>query len=261
MKPQAWCILIFLFSLGSPLPAKAQPSALTTTAASETPMPSFGSLFMKLPSDFRRLPTVTNGIVVGSATGLALAVHPRDRATLDEMRELLTLEEVLDAGEPLGSGIVQAGGGLATYMVGRFSHQPEIAIVGADLVRAQVVAGALTQGIKAAARRDRPDGGGNSFPSGHSAASFATASVLQRHFGWKASVPAYALATYVASSRLSENQHFLSDVVFGAGLGIISGRAVTVGRRTHSFALSPTVGRGSAGINFTMIPSRAPAER
>ena len=44
------------------------------------------------------------------------------------------------------------------------------------------------------------------FPSGHSSSSFATATVRQRHFGWKAGVTAYAMATYVASSRLQENR-------------------------------------------------------
>ena len=55
--------------------------------------------------------------------------------------------------------------------------------------------------IKMAVRRGRPDGTRFSFPSGHSAVTFASATVLQQHFGWKVGVPAYAVAAYVAASR------------------------------------------------------------
>ena len=54
------------------------------------------------------------------------------------------------------------------------------------------------------------------FPSGHAASAFAAASVLERHFGYRASWPALAAATYVGTSRLVDDRHFLSDVVFGA---------------------------------------------
>ena len=56
---------------------------------------------------------------------------------------------------------------------------------------------------------------------------FAAATVLQQHLGWKAAVPTYTLATYVAMSRLHDNRHFLSDVVAGAAEGVILGRSVT----------------------------------
>jgi hypothetical protein len=51
--------------------------------------------------------------------------------------------------------------------------------------------------------------------------------VLERHVGWRNSLLAYAVATYVAASRLHDNKHYLSDVVFGAAVGTIAGRTVT----------------------------------
>ena len=253
MNCHARGVLLLVLLFGSALPAQAQPIPSTPADASDTSMPSFASLFTKLPSDFGHLPTAANGIVIGSAGAFALAVHPGDRTMEEEVQESLRLEELLDPGTPLGGGVVQGGGAFAMYLVGRFSNRPDIAIVGADLVRAQIVAGALTHSIKALAQRDRPNGGRNSFPSGHSASSFATASVLQRYFGWKAGLPAYGLASYVAAARLSEHQHFLSDVVFGAGIGIIAGRAVTVGHGTHAFAISPIVEGGGFGVSFTKV--------
>src|SRR6187399_2499658 len=98
MSLAARCILPLLLFLGSALPAKGQPASSTTATAPDTRSPSFGSLFTQLPSDFRRLPTITNGIVLASAGGLALAVHPGDRTTSNEILELPNLEEFLDPG-------------------------------------------------------------------------------------------------------------------------------------------------------------------
>ena len=216
-------------------------------------MPSFASLFTTLPKDLRRLPTVPNGLWLGGAGALALAVHPKDRTITQQASGALGLEEVLDSGEPLGDGLVQASGALGAYLVGRFANRPDVAIVGADLVRAQIITAGITRGIKVAANRQRPDGSKYSFPSGHAASSFATATVLERHFGWKVGLPAYGLAAYVAGSRLSENRHYLSDVIFGAGIGIVSGRAVTVGHGDQTFAISPTVVPGGVGLSVTRI--------
>lgn len=59
----------------------------------------------------------------------------------------------------------------------------------------------------------------HSFPSGHTSASFATAAFLQRRYGWKFGVPAYALSTYVAWGRVYSKNHHWWDVVAGAAIG------------------------------------------
>jgi membrane-associated phospholipid phosphatase len=104
------------------------------------------------------------------------------------------------------------------------------------LLRSLAVSEGVTQALKYTVRRERPDGSGrNSFPSGHAADTFAFATALERHLGWRGAVPAYVLSSYVAASRLHENRHFLSDVVGGAAVGIIAGRTVTRhGREQYS---------------------------
>ena len=77
--------------------------------------------------------------------------------------------------------------------------------------------------------------------------------MLQRHFGWKAGVPAYALATYVAGSRLQENRHYVSDVMFGAAIGILAGRTVTVGRGSSRFAVAPLATNGGVGVALVKV--------
>ena len=96
------------------------------------------------------------------------------------------------------------------------------------------------------ARRNRPEGSGYSFPSGHTTVSFASATVLHQYFGWKIGAPAYAAAAYVAASRVQMKRHYLSDVAFGAALGIVSGRTVAFGAR-RQFKLEPTLTPGGAG--------------
>src|SRR5262245_5546461 len=97
-----------------------------------------------------------------------------------------------------------------------------------NLIQSLVVSEALTQTLKYATHRERPDGSGaTSFPSGHAADTFAFATALERHLGWKGAVPAYAFASYVAISRLPANRHWFSDAVFGSTVGIIAGRTVT----------------------------------
>src|SRR5205814_6145325 len=119
------------------------------------------------------------------------------------------------------------------------SRTNRVSEIGFDLIRAQILSQALVHGVKYSVRRDRPTGECCAFPSGHAATAFAAASVLERHFGYRASWPALIGATYVAASRLVDNRHFLSDVTFGAALGEATGWTI-VGRHGRSeYALQP----------------------
>ncbi|RKY53665.1 MAG: hypothetical protein DRP93_06230 [Candidatus Neomarinimicrobiota bacterium] len=80
---------------------------------------------------------------------------------------------------------------------------------------------ALTYAFKYGVGRLRPNEKDNkSFPSGHSSVAFATATMYQMWYGWTAGVPAYAFAAITAFQRLDDNQHWFSDVIMGAAIGI-----------------------------------------
>jgi membrane-associated phospholipid phosphatase len=93
-------------------------------------------------------------------------------------------------------------------------------------------AGALEGTIKFAVGRARPSatdhpfvfnpGGTNgSFPSGHTTEAFAAATVFSEQYPrWEVYIPAYAAAAAVGFSRLYANQHWTSDVLAGAVLGV-----------------------------------------
>lgn len=83
----------------------------------------------------------------------------------------------------------------------------------------------MVQGLKHVVHAERPDGKAHSFPSGHTANAFLGAHIAYKEF--KDSSPAlaysgYLLATCVAGSRIYNNRHWLTDVLAGAGFGILS---------------------------------------
>ncbi len=83
----------------------------------------------------------------------------------------------------------------------------------------------MVQGLKRGIEVTRPDGNPHSFPSGHTANAFLGAHIAYKEF--RESSPAlaysgYAIATFVAASRLYHNRHWVADVVAGAGFGILS---------------------------------------
>ena len=228
----------------------SQPAADTGTVH-ETAVP-FRSIFTGLGHDVRHLPSPANGLILGVAGFSALAIHPRDEVLTRRASNSEPIDETFDAGAALGNGVTQFGLAFGTYVVGRATGHANVALTGSDLVRGQIVNALLTQGVKFSVQRRRPNGGRYSFPSGHTSAAFVTAAVVQRHYGWRLGVPAYGLASYVAMSRLSENRHFASDVLVGAAIGMVSGRAVTVGRGRAQFDLAPIGVRGGGGVGFTL---------
>jgi membrane-associated phospholipid phosphatase len=77
--------------------------------------------------------------------------------------------------------------------------------------------------------------------------------VLQQHLGYKWGIPTYTIASYVAMSRLHDNRHYASDVIFGAATGIVIGRSVTWHGR--NFYAMPMAVPGGAGIMMAKIGS------
>ena len=165
-----------------------------------------------------------------------------------------TLDGAFDPGTLLGGSLVQVGSAFAAYGVGHLTGKPSVAAVGRDLVRAQLLTQGVTQLLKYSVRRTRPDGSSrSSYPSGHASGTFASATILQRHYGWKVGIPAFGVASYVAASRLAENKHYLSDVILGAAIGITAGRTVTFGKGSTRFELAPMAAPGGGGVQVSVF--------
>lgn len=96
----------------------------------------------------------------------------------------------------------------------------------AILLKSEVVLIATTHLIKSATHIQRPDHSDYaSFPSGHTAQAFAAATFLSEEYRHKLKwMPyvSYSLAASVGALRMINNKHFVSDVLAGAGIGILS---------------------------------------
>jgi membrane-associated phospholipid phosphatase len=93
------------------------------------------------------------------------------------------------------------------------------------LITSQLINLGATHLLKRITKEKRPSGGSHSFPSGHTSYAFAGAAVLW--YTWKDENPwiawsGYLPATITAVFRMIRDKHWISDVVFGAGLGILS---------------------------------------
>jgi membrane-associated phospholipid phosphatase len=201
-----------------------------------------------------RMPDPGSLTLLGAAAGAAVAARPADRRVTDAFRNDPDLRPVFRPGATIGSMPFEAGAAAALMSIGRTSGHPCLASLGSDLLQAQLVGAAWTIAVKELVRRDRPEGTGFSFPSGHTATAFASATVFQRRFGWKAGIPAYAVASYVAASRVNMQRHYLSDVIVGAAVGVVAGRTVTVGRQR--WEIGPIATTSGAGVGFSLLPSR-----
>ncbi len=142
----------------------------------------------------------------------------------------------------IGAPYTLAGICVGTYFISKATHNKkarEASFLGAEAVVHTLL---ITEILKSATQRERPldyfaDGhggtgffrGGDSFPSGHSAGSFALATVMSLEYGanhkWVPFV-SYGLATLVAASRFSGQKHWTSDIFVGGFMGGTIGRYV-----------------------------------
>lgn len=262
MRVRLFAVVVLVCGLASPLyafddpvgPADDRPEAsdqIVGKPAGPPPVPEHTGIVATLKdlvTDVKHLPSLTNLMLVGVGAGAAAAVHPADD-TFNQKLDTGWAKNTFGFGAVLGQSPTLLGASAAIYAVGRYKDDKKMSHMGSDLLQSIAIAELMTQTLKYSVRRERPDGSGaNSFPSGHAADTFAFATAIERHFGWKLWVPAYAGATYVAMSRLHDNRHYLSDVAFGAAVGAIAGRTVT--RQGHGVPFAVTSVPGGAAIVY-----------
>jgi hypothetical protein len=97
------------------------------------------------------------------------------------------------------------------------------------LVTSYLLMGLTVNAFKQTASVERPDGTSlNSFPSGHTATAFMGAELMMQEFKDESvwyGISGYVVATGTGLFRMYNNRHWLSDVVAGAGIGIVSAKA------------------------------------
>lgn len=202
---------------------------------------------------------VTRGdlLRLGGFVALASLAYAVDQPARDAVRRdgvqangpLRTIADVTDVygqGGAVGLAAALWGGGL-------LARDATVAASGLRALEAITVSGVVTKVIKGVAGRSRPrvaphrrddfdvgrgfgviDGDYESLPSGHATVAFAFAAAVTGEVALRAPAKArlvglttYSLAALTAYSRMHVDAHWLSDITLGAGIGMVSGWAVT----------------------------------
>ncbi|GAB3723537.1 hypothetical protein GCM10027594_04530 [Hymenobacter agri] len=137
------------------------------------------------------------------------------------------------------------------------------------IAKGEAIMLASTFAVKYLAHETRPNGQDNlSFPSGHTAQAFLAASIVHTEFRDKSQwygVGAYTIATSVAALRMINDKHWQSDVVAGAGFGILSAHLAYLSHRNRwgrksigrDIGMTPAYfGSGASGVSLTWRPTK-----
>jgi membrane-associated phospholipid phosphatase len=233
----------------TPAPTNASPQSFVRTFAYDE-WTMFSSPFRKSSYSTRAVKKYVIPFAVVTAALIAT-----DRKTADLLPN--SRDQAVWSGRvsQFGAAYSLAGGAGAMYLIGKATHDRHASETGWLGLEAIAHTQVLTFGIKQATNRHRPTtdeigrgfwNGGDSFPSGHAATSFALAAVVSYEYRDHIAVPiaAYSLATLVSVSRVSARRHWASDIVAGGSMGFLVGRYIY--RRHHDPNLPGTVVRRGA---------------
>ena len=125
--------------------------------------------------------------------------------------------------------------------------------------------GILVNSVKSIAKVKRPDSNSrHSFPSGHTATAFMGAELVRQEYGTWYGLGAYTVATAIGVARLYNDRHWASDVLAGAGFGVLSAKVgywlfpytgrlqqKITKKKKENASLVPYYTGGSGGIAFS----------
>lgn len=131
------------------------------------------------------------------------------------------------------------------------------------LLFSNLLSSGTTLALKKITHKSRPEGAHDSFPSGHTTGAFTNASVLFNEFNETEPLLAYSgfvFATTTGTFRMLNNKHWLSDVLVGAGIGIISTEIIyyfeplksfNPFKESENFSFAPIIDSREYGVDFT----------
>jgi membrane-associated phospholipid phosphatase len=202
-------------------------------------------------------------LVAPTAIGLA-AIFATDRYTSSWVESDGTLPKVSRVVSHFGQAYATGGVAAAFYLAGRFTHNEKTRETGVLALESLIDTGIVTEVLKMAAQRQRPNAdqhfgeffdGGSSFPSGHSSSAWSVATVIAYEYWHNPWVKygAFAAAAAVSMSRYSGRNHFLSDIVAGSAIGFFIGRYVY--RNYHDPDVDqPKLKKTTTWLHPTIVP-------
>ena len=215
-------------------------------------------------SVFRATQVIAPGVLLAAGVGIHCWGHEtidvpvyQEFAHQREDKGVLKSTDVVLKYVPVLPMVVDLGLGLTGVPV---KHDLQDRFIEAGL--ASFVAGGTCLLLKHVVSTRRPDAtNDHSFPSGHTVLGFVGAELVRMNYGWAWGLGAYVVASGVAFMRVYSGRHWVSDVLFGAGLGILGAH---VGEwllepTKRLFNIAPlTVGKEKKEVHTSVVPTMDP---
>lgn len=215
-------------------------SAFAQESEQESNRPGFVRQFMADEVHLWQSPFKVKGadakwmIPLGAAAGALLATDHAVSKDFERWDNLRPASRSVSKAGSIGPLLSMTAG---MWAAGKLTHNSRMAETGNRALQAVAHTNLIVLTLKVMTNRERPNkldgqgqfwGGGRSFPSGHSANSWALATVVANEYQDHklVAIGAYSFATAVSLSRISGQHHFPSDTLVGAAVGHLVGRYI-----------------------------------
>jgi membrane-associated phospholipid phosphatase len=202
--------------------------------------PAHADLISEIPSEFVSPVTTKAAPIFFVGAGLAASLILLEDSVSDPLQREARNGHLLDTtatdlGVLAGSYIPNVVYALGMASVGYASGDSNARERAILMTKSSIYAGTATTILKTLIHQRRPDGSdSSSFPSGHATSAFSFASIVGAEHDWYWGALAYSYAALVSYGRMSDNRHYLHDVVAGATIGISYGVALQSRRYRES---------------------------
>ena len=211
------------------------------------------------------------GILKASAiAGITIGLYQYDQKIHDWSQNHRNngSDKIAQFAEPFGGKHALTPAGLL-YLFGYMSNDRKAQHVGMLGIKSVLISGFFTTSLKTYSHRHRPESGDRynrwdgpgmslrnlSFPSGHSTAAFAMATVIATEYRNRPFIPfiTYGMATMTALSRVHDNKHWASDVFLGSAIGYYTAKVtmkINKGGFGNNVSIAPSVVNKTSGISI-----------
>ncbi len=222
------------------------------------------------PSHFSGRDWAITGAIAGG-TALTMLLD-KDIRKVIRSNQSNTLDDITKAGKYYGQVVPAASLSAGLYAAGLIFNNRSLSLTGRLLGESLLYAGTINLLLKILFSRSRPynnkgntdfgnygfDNAYYSLPSGHSTVAFTISTVLaERIHNIYATIGLYSLATLTTYQRIYSDNHWFSDTVIGAAIGIVISRAVVTMNQSDPYesnnpdiSVYPSMGGYNIGLNF-----------
>ncbi len=212
---------------------------------------------------------ITGSILGGTALSMLLDNDVRNAARRNQSK---SLDDITKAGKYYGEVVPAVSLSAGIYAAGLIFKERSVSLTGRLLAESLLYAGTINILLKMLFSRARPynDKGNTDFgnynfnndyyslPSGHTTVAFTVSTVLaERINNIYATIGLYGLAALTAYQRIYSDNHWFSDTILGAAIGVVISRAVVKLNESDPYedqlpelTLFPVEGGFRVGLNF-----------